>query len=113
VLDGVGGPVLTDALRRLAPGGTLTAYGMASGQRSELAFFDFGAAAPGGRLQGFFVYRSGEETFGQDLGLLAALVADKRLSPLLGVVRDWSETVAAVDALRSHQATGKVVLTRS
>jgi hypothetical protein len=71
------------------------------------------AAAPGGRLQGFWVYRTGEETFGEDLGILAGLIADGRLSPRLGVVRDWSGTVEAVEALRSRQATGKVVLTRS
>jgi hypothetical protein len=29
------------------------------------------------------------------------------------VVRDWSETVAALEAFRARQATGKVVLTRS
>ena len=37
----------------------MTAYGVAGGQRSELAFYDFREAAPGGRLQGFFVYRTG------------------------------------------------------
>jgi NADPH2:quinone reductase len=113
VLDGVGGSVLTDAVRRLAPGGSVTAYGVASGQRSELAFYDFAGAAPGGRLQGFFVYRTGEETFGEDLATLAELVADGRLEPQLGMMRDWSDTTAAVEALRSRQATGKVVLTRS
>ena len=111
VLDGVGGGVLTDALHRLAPGGTVTAYGMAGGQPSELAFFDFRSAAPGGRLEGFFVYRTNEATFGEDLAALAGLVADGRLAPRLGVVRDWSETLAAVAALRARQATGKVVLT--
>jgi NADPH:quinone reductase len=113
VLDGVGGSVLTDAVRRLAPGGSVTAYGVASGQRSELAFYDFREATPGGRLQGFFVYRTGEETFGQDLATLAELVADGRLEPQLGMVRDWSDTTAAIQALRSRSATGKVVLTRS
>lgn len=44
---------------------------------------------------------------------LAALIADSRLSPQLGVVRRWSETVEAVEALRSRQATGNVVLTHS
>ena len=82
-------------------------------RRSELAFYDFREAAPGGRLQGFFVYRTGEETFGEDLATLAELVADGRLEPQLGMVRDWSDTTAAVEALRSRQATGKVVLTRS
>jgi NADPH:quinone reductase-like Zn-dependent oxidoreductase len=111
VLDAVGGPVLTGAVRRLAPGGLLTAYGLASGQRSDIAFSDFRAAAPGGRLQGFFIYSTGEETFGEDLGTLAGLVADGRLSPRLGVVRDWSQTTEAVAALRARQVAGKVVLT--
>jgi len=111
-LDGVGGSVLIDAVHRLATGGLVTAYGLASGERSEIAFFDFRGAAPGGRLQGFFIYSTGEETFGEDLGILAGLVADGRLSPHIGVVRDWSETLEAVDALRSRQTTGKVVLTR-
>jgi NADPH:quinone reductase len=113
VLDGVGGSVLTAAVRRLAVGGLVTAYGLASGERSDLAFSDFAAAAPGGRLQGFFVYRTGEETFGEDLATLAELVAGGRLEPQLGVVRDWSQTVAAVDDLRGHRASGKVVLLRS
>jgi NADPH:quinone reductase len=113
VLDGVGGPVLVDAVHRLAQGGQVTAYGLASGQRSELAFADFSAAAPGGRLEGFFLYSTGEETFAEDLAALLALITDGRLDPLVPVVRDWSETVEAVDSLRSRQATGKVVLTRS
>jgi NADPH2:quinone reductase len=113
VVDGVGGSVLVDALHRLARGGVITAYGLASGQRSEIAFVDFSAGAPGGTLQGFWIYRTGEETFGEDLGTLVGMIADGRLSPRLGVVRDWSETVEAVEALRSRQATGKVVLTRS
>ncbi|MBO0776956.1 MAG: zinc-binding dehydrogenase, partial [Actinobacteria bacterium] len=50
VLDGVGGSVLTAAIRRLAQGGLVAAYGVASGERSDVAFYDFAAAAPGGRL---------------------------------------------------------------
>jgi NADPH:quinone reductase-like Zn-dependent oxidoreductase len=112
VVDGVGGSVLVDAIHRLAPGGLATAYGVASGERSQIAFFDFNNAQPGGRLEGFRVYLTGEETFGGDLATLAGMVADGRLDPQLGVVRDWSETVEALDALRSRQSTGKVVLTR-
>jgi NADPH:quinone reductase-like Zn-dependent oxidoreductase len=113
VVDGVGGSVLVDAVHRLARGGQVTAYGLASGQRSELAFNDFSAAAPGGRVEGFFLYQTGEETFPRDLGVLLGLIADGRLDPLVPVVRDWSETVEAVDSLRQRKATGKVVLTRS
>lgn len=112
VLDGVGGRALTAAVRQLAPGGLVTAYGVASGERSDIAFYDFASAAPGGRLQGFFIYSTGEETFGEDLGLLARLVADGTIKPLVGTPRDWRETPAAVSALRDRQVTGKLVLTR-
>src|SRR6266536_2786008 len=88
------------------------AYGLASGERSQIAFFDFNNAQPGARLEGFRIYTTGEETFGEDLATLAGMVADGRLDPQIGVVRDWSGTVEALDALRSRQATGKVVLTR-
>jgi NADPH:quinone reductase len=113
VVDGVGGPVLADAVRRLAPGGQLTAYGAAGRQRSEIAFYDFAGAAPGGRLEGFFIYRTGEEMFGQDLRALAEMVADGRLDPRIGLELDWSETPAALEALRERRTSGKVVLLRS
>jgi NADPH:quinone reductase len=113
VLDGVGGQVLTAAVRRLATGGQATAYGVASGERSDIAFYDFAGGAPGARLEGFFVYRTGELTFGHDLALLAGLVADGVLDPQVGTVRDWAETPDAVTALRERSATGKLVLTRS
>jgi NADPH:quinone reductase-like Zn-dependent oxidoreductase len=113
VLEGVGGPVLADAIHALAPGGTVTAYGVAGGRaQTPLAFFDFGQA-PLGRLIGFFIYATGEETFGEDLAVLAGLVADGRLRVEKGVERDWSETRAAVQALRDRQVAGKVVLTVS
>jgi NADPH:quinone reductase len=111
VVDGVGGQVLADAIHHLAPGGTVTAYGVAGGRpQTPLAFFDF-AQAPLGKLIGFFIYATGEETFGEDLAVLAGLVADGRLHVAKGVERDWSETLEAVQSLRDRQVTGKVVLT--
>jgi NADPH:quinone reductase-like Zn-dependent oxidoreductase len=113
VLDGVGGPVLADAIHHLAPAGTVTAYGVAGGQpQTPLAFFDF-AHGEGrlGRLIGFFVYATGEETFGEDLAVLAGLLADGRLRVEKGVLRDWGQTREALQALRAHEVTGKVVLT--
>jgi NADPH:quinone reductase len=111
VLDGVGGPVLAAAIHALAPRGAVIAYGVAGGREpTPLAFYDFGGAGLG-RLVGFFVYQTGEETFGEDLAALAALVADGRLRVDREVTRDWGETADAVAALRERRATGKVVLT--
>lgn len=64
------------------------------------------------RLEGFFIYRTGEETFGHDLAALAELVADGRLEPQIGSVRDWAGTSASLTALRGREVTGKLVLTR-
>jgi NADPH:quinone reductase-like Zn-dependent oxidoreductase len=110
-LDGVGAGVLVGALRALGPGGTVVAYGAAGGrQPTELGFWDF-AGKPGASLVGMFVYQTGEATFGEDLGLLARMVADGRLRPPPGGARDWAEAPAAIGELRRRRATGKVVLT--
>jgi NADPH:quinone reductase-like Zn-dependent oxidoreductase len=75
-------------------------------------FFDFARGGGQlGRLIAFFIYATGEETFGEDLAVLAGLVADGRLRVEKGVQRDWGETPAAVQALRDRRVTGKVVLT--
>ncbi|MFI5040929.1 MAG: zinc-binding dehydrogenase [Acidimicrobiales bacterium] len=110
VLDGVGGTVLLDAIHRVRAGGTIAAYGLASGQPTKLTFGDFGGA-PLARLIGFFVYATGEETFGVDLGVLAGYVADGRLHVETGVHRDWVGTLDAVEELRARRVTGKAVLT--
>jgi NADPH:quinone reductase-like Zn-dependent oxidoreductase len=112
ILEGVGGEVLTEAIHRVAPRGTVAALGMASGQRSSFAFNDF----PWGKLAWlvpFYLWATPEETFADDLGYLARLVGVGRLEVRWNVRRDWSETDEAVAMLRERQATGKVVLTIS
>ena len=109
ILDGVGGQALVDAVQHLAPGGTIAAYGMASGEKSPLAFTDF-RGATNGKLVAFFVYTTDLQTFGEDLGFMAGLIGAGRLR-VPGPRRDWKETRQAIDLLRQHKATGKVVLT--
>lgn len=48
---------------------------------------------------------------GEDLGFLAGLVSDARLSVEASMSWDWSRTVEAVEALRQRRVTGKVLLT--
>ena len=110
VLDGVGGPALVDALHHLVPGGTAIAYGRAGGEASTISFTDF-AHGQLGRLIGFFVYATGEQTFGQDLQFLGQLLAAGELTASRGPARDWSETRSALADLRERRVVGKVVLT--
>jgi len=108
VLDGVGGPVLQAAVQHMAPGGVAVAYGTMAGP-AELGLSDF-RPAPLARIVGFF-HHLPEETKGEDLAILAALVADGRLRPQLGVTRDWEHTREVLGLLRDGQVRGKAVLT--
>jgi NADPH2:quinone reductase len=109
VLDGVGGQVLTDAVHRLEPRGIAVTYGTLGGP-APLALLDFPRGPACHVIPLFHAYPL--ETRGEDLAVLVSMVAAGRLRPLLGTVRDWSETRAVLEALRERQIRGKAVLTR-
>lgn len=111
VLDGVGGPLLRESVRALATGGAVVLYG-ASGGAVELGLMDFLASANEARVIGF---TSGTpvETIGDDLAILAGLVADGRLDPHIGLRRDWTATQDAFEALAAREVRGKAILDRS
>jgi NADPH:quinone reductase-like Zn-dependent oxidoreductase len=110
VMEGVGGPSLERSVRALARDGVVVLYGGASGVPAQLSLRDF-SGRPGGRVQGFFVFETGAETFGQDLAYLARLVGEGRLRPEIGLEVSWREVGRAAAALRDRQVNGKAVLT--
>ncbi|MBI3972566.1 MAG: zinc-binding dehydrogenase [Chloroflexi bacterium] len=110
VMEGVSGPSLARSVRALARNGVVVLYGGASGVPAQLGLMDF-RHAPGARVQGFFVYETGVETFGNDLAYLARLIDQRRLQPPIGLELSWRELGRAVAALRDRQVDGKAVLT--
>lgn len=110
VLDGIGGPLLAQAVHRMAPGATLATYGRADGRPAEISVSDFYRKAWNARIVGF-ISPVPEETKGEDLAILAALVADGRLTPRIGLVLGWEKTAAAFTALTGRNLRGKAVLT--
>jgi hypothetical protein len=56
------------------------------------------------------MYASGESTFGEDLGLLASLVAQKRLEPQIGGTFDWTDLSKAFDGLTARKIRGKAIM---
>jgi len=108
VLDGVGGPILRDAVHQLAPGATAVTYGVLAGP-AELGLPDF-SSSPNAKVG--FIHSYPEETKGVDLATLVRFVGNGQLTPLLGMVRDWEQTREVLDALRDRQVRGKAVLTR-
>jgi NADPH2:quinone reductase len=110
VLDGVGGPLLAHAVHRMAPGATLVAYGRVGNAASEVSVSDFYRQAWNARIVGF-ISPVPEETKGEDLAILAGLVADGRLRPRIGLTFGWEKTAEALAALSHREVRGKAVLT--
>jgi NADPH2:quinone reductase len=110
-LDGIGGPTLTEAVHLLAPEGTAVLYGGRGGE-ATLTISDFARAAHNARVVGF-VSEHPVQTKGEDVGIVADLVADGRVTPRVGWVRDWQHTPEAFEALAQRAFQGKAVLTRT
>jgi NADPH:quinone reductase-like Zn-dependent oxidoreductase len=51
------------------------------------------------------------QTKGEDLAILAGLVADGRLRPRIGLELDWRKTAQAFAALTRREVRGKAVMT--
>jgi len=112
VLDGVGGDLVAQAIRRMAPAGKLAWFGNIGGPaRLELSDFFRHAQAWNAQIVGF-ISPVPEEALGADLAILADLVADGRLRPHVGLVLDWTKTPEAFEALTQRGFRGKAVLTR-
>lgn len=109
VLESVGGPVLEASVKALAAGGVAVLYGRASDQPARISPASFNRRH-GVSIRSFFIYETGVETFGRDLGYLAGLVAEGRLRPLIGLEASWRETGRALAQLRDRRLTGKAVL---
>ena len=110
ILESVGGASLEASIHLVAPGGTIAVYGNSSNSSAEVSFGDFRGRA-GARIVAFFVYESGEPpTFGEDLKLLADMVADGSLHPQIGLEAPWAEANTVFAALASREVNGKAVL---
>lgn len=110
ILDAAGGPSLEAAIKVVAPGGEILVYGNSSNTPAQISFGDFRGHA-GARIRAFFVYESGQPpTFGEDLQLLADMIAAGTLHPQIGLEASWTEANEAFEALAQRRVNGKLVL---
>jgi NADPH:quinone reductase len=110
ILESAGGPSLEGAVRLVAPGGDILVYGNSSNSPASISFSDF-RGRPGARITAFFVYESGSPpTFGEDLKLLAHMVASGALHPEIGMEKGWAEANSVFEALANRRVNGKAVL---
>ncbi|MFB5678155.1 zinc-binding dehydrogenase [Paenibacillus terreus] len=110
IIDSVGGDTLALLLPQLAPQGICVAVGFSSSNTATIDMMNL--VTSGGRtLYSFFL---GEELTRQsaadDLGLLARLVADGRLTPRIEVEAPWTEIDTVAHKLMERKFSGKAVL---
>ena len=112
VIDGVGGPVLGQAIQRVAPGGTIVSFASTIPEPVSYPARELFARAPGARLYGFYLFAELEHTRSgaTDLRRLADLVAEKRLDPQIDLTLSWSDAAQAIEALLDRRVNGKAVL---
>jgi NADPH:quinone reductase-like Zn-dependent oxidoreductase len=110
VLDAVGGDVLMQAVRLAAPGAEIVLYGNRGGKAAEFALRNFYRVGAFNARVTAFISTIPEETKGDDLAILAGLVAGGRLRPRIGWTADWGRTADAFAAMARREFRGKAVL---
>lgn len=118
VFDGVGGPNITPCIRSLRRGGTLVGFGFmaASGTLSQLAMFAkiFLGARLRGRRGKFYgitlLYRKDPSALREDLPKVFALLAEKKIDPLIYRTFPLLEARKALHLLAAGSVEGKIVL---
>jgi len=111
ILDSLGGSALSAALGMLQPNGTCVTFGVSEASTATFesrAFFGTG----GVKLYGLTLFHElmSVERAGIGLGLLAELIAAKKLQPQIAIEAPWSEIGIIARRLIDREFTGKAVL---
>ncbi len=110
ILESAGGASLAAALRLVAPGGTIVAFGNSSREATTFQVGDFYLKG-GARMYGFMVFAEIQrEPAAPDLAYLATLLSTGRLVAPVALEADWRQPAEALAALRERRLPGKAVL---
>ncbi len=119
VFDAIGGANIGPCIGALRRGGTLVGFGFmgASGKLSQLAMFAniFVGARLRGRLGKFYgitlLYRKDPKPLREDLPRIFALLAEKKIDPLVNRTFPLLAARQALEFLAAGSVEGKIVLT--
>src|SRR5215469_13189451 len=111
ILDSLGGSALGAALGMLQPSGTCVTFGVSAAAQTSFKSRDFFGTG-GVRLYGLTLFHElmSVERAGIGLGLLADLIAAKKLRPQVAVEAPWGQVAAVAHRLVERDFTGKAVL---
>jgi NADPH2:quinone reductase len=118
VFDSIGGSNIGKCIGALRPGGTLVAFGFmaAPGKLSQLAMFAniFVGARLRGRVGKFYGitmrYRQDPQPLREDLAKIFALLAERKIDPLIARTFPLLEARQALELLAAGSVEGKIVV---
>ncbi|MGI5321031.1 zinc-binding dehydrogenase [Actinomadura nitritigenes] len=109
VLEAGGGGSLREALRLVAPHGTVVSFGNSSRTSTSFSVSDFYPKEAS--LRGFYILNDLDDPrTADDLAYLARLAATGELAVDIAAVNDWRDARATLHQLRDRRLAGKAVL---
>ena len=110
VIDGVGGSILANLIKKLEPGGRAILYGVSAGNETSLAIRDL-MLTGNGRIEGFHLYRESEiEPACEGLARLLELIGSGKLRTHIPVQENWTNIGDVAEQLIARDFPGKAVL---
>jgi NADPH2:quinone reductase len=111
LVDGAGGALLGELLRRVAPGGHVVSFGNSSHEETTFDSRDLFRNAHGAALHSYLVFSElGRRSLADDLRRLVVLVEAGDLRAEVDLELPWEEHGAAIAALTERRVRGKAVL---
>jgi NADPH2:quinone reductase len=121
VFDAVGGPNTSLCIGATRPGGLVVGYGFMSVAGTLASVLMFANLYAGARLRGrrgtFYgitlLYRKDPKPLREDLPKIFALIADKKIDPIVSVTFPLRDARKAIELLATGSVEGKIVLTNA
>lgn len=110
IIDGVGGGILANLMKKLEPGGRAILYGVSDGNETPLAIRDL-MFTGNGRIEGFHLYRESEiEPACKGLERLLELIRVGKLRTHIPVQENWTNIGDVAEQLIARDFPGKAVV---
>jgi NADPH2:quinone reductase len=109
VIDGIGGEVLSEALKALAPGGSLTTLGYSASRQTTIDVTDL--IVPQASIRSLNMFRQPQATVADAWKAIVSLLQSGAIKPIVAKTFSLVEAAEALRYLVEDRPFGRVVLT--
>ncbi|MGC2607526.1 MAG: zinc-binding dehydrogenase, partial [Silvibacterium sp.] len=109
VIDGIGGEVLSEALKALALGGSLTTLGYAASRKATIDVTNL--IVPQASIRGLNMFRQPQATVADAWNVIVSLLQSGAIKPIVAKTFPLAEAADALRYLVEGRPFGRVVLT--